>query len=72
VPKQHALVFGTSANLPTTFKVREALPRSHSDDTKFVDLWFHEAGRPAGIPISPELVETDDDDNLDQAAESFN
>jgi hypothetical protein len=40
LPKQHALVFGTSVNLPTTFEVREAFPRPHSDDTKVVDLWF--------------------------------
>lgn len=51
LPKQHALVFGTSVNLPTTFKVREASPRPRSDDTKIVDLWFHEAGRQASIQL---------------------
>lgn len=51
LPKQHALVFGTSVNLPTTFKVREASPLPHSDDTRIVDLWFQEAGRPAMIKI---------------------
>ncbi|ACJ01169.1 ATP-binding protein [Rhodospirillum centenum] len=45
LPRQHALVFGTSVNLPTTFKVREASPRPHSDDAAIVDLWFHEEGR---------------------------
>lgn len=51
LPKQHALVFGTSVNLPTTFKVRQASPRPHSDDTKIVDLWFHEADRPAQVRL---------------------
>lgn len=66
LPKQHALVFGTSVNLPTTFKVREALPRPHSDDTKIVDLWFHEAGRPAGIRFSPDIKEADGEDELNE------
>ena len=52
LPKQHALVFGTSVNLPTTFKVREAKPRPRSDDTRIVDLWFHEEGRAAEIQLS--------------------
>jgi uncharacterized protein len=51
LPKQHALVFGTSVNLPTTFKVREAKPRPKSDDTNIVDLWFHEEGRPVTIEL---------------------
>ena len=45
LPKQHALVFGNSVNLPTTFKVRSARPLPASDDADIVDLWFHEAGR---------------------------
>ena len=53
LPRQHALVFGTSVNLPTTFKVREASPRPRSDDTAVVDLWFHEEGRAADIRIAP-------------------
>lgn len=53
LPRQHALVFGTSVNLPTTFKVREAFPRPRSDDTAVVDLWFHEEGRAADIRIAP-------------------
>lgn len=53
LPKQHALVFGTSVNLPTTFKVREAVPRPRSDDTRIVDLWFHEEGRLADIRLLP-------------------
>ena len=53
LPRQHALVFGTSVNLPTTFNVRRADPRPKSDDTKVVDLWFHEEGRPADIRLTP-------------------
>jgi hypothetical protein len=53
LPRQHALVFGTSVNLPTTFKVREASPRPRSDDTAVVDLWFHEEGRAADIRLAP-------------------
>lgn len=52
LPKQHALVFGTSVNLPTTFKVRQADPLPHSDDTQIVDLWFQETGRPAKIKLA--------------------
>lgn len=52
LPKQYALVFGNSVNLPTTFKVRSARPLPASDDAKIVDLWFHEAGRSAGIKLS--------------------
>ncbi|MBX9860499.1 MAG: ATP-binding protein [Sphingomonas sp.] len=52
LPKQHALVFGNSVNLPTTFKVRSARPLPASDDAKIVDLWFQEAGRRAGIKLA--------------------
>ncbi|MBD9597391.1 ATP-binding protein [Ensifer sp. ENS05] len=52
LPRQHALVFGTSVNLPTTFKVRQAAPRPRSDDTKVVDLWFHEEGRAVEIRLN--------------------
>jgi DNA helicase HerA-like ATPase len=53
LPKQHALVFGNSVNLPTTFKVRSADPLPASDDAKIVDLWFHEAGRPSNLQLLP-------------------
>jgi uncharacterized protein len=59
LPKQHALVFGTSVNLPTTFKVRNAAPLPASDDAKIVDLWFHEAGRLASIRLQPPELEPD-------------
>lgn len=52
LPKQHALVFGTSVNLPTTFRVRDANPIPRSDDAKICDLWFHEEGRAALIQIA--------------------
>lgn len=52
LPKQHALVFGTSVNLPTTFKVRDATPIPKSDDAKIRDLWFHEKGRTTEVRIS--------------------
>ncbi len=51
LPKQHALVFGTSVNLPTTFKVREAVPLPWSDDTKICDLWFRKANDPIEIRL---------------------
>jgi len=53
LPKQHALVFGNSVNLPTTFKVRRADPLPASDDAAIVDLWFHEAGRPTTLRLGP-------------------
>ncbi|HEX8514257.1 MAG TPA: ATP-binding protein, partial [Allosphingosinicella sp.] len=57
LPKQHALVFGNAVNLPTTFKVRSAAPLPASDDAKIVDLWFHEAGRTAGIKLKADPAE---------------
>lgn len=65
LPKQHALVFGNSVNLPTTFRVRSADPLPASDDAKIVDLWFHEAGRKAGITLSAapaDLIDGEQDD----------
>ena len=49
LPKQHALVFGNSVNLPTTFRVRDASPIPKSGDARIRDLWFHEAGR--NVPL---------------------
>lgn len=51
LPPQHALVFGSSVNVPTTFTVREASLRPRSDNTAVVDLWFHEEGRAADIRL---------------------
>jgi uncharacterized protein len=56
LPKQHALVFGTSVNLPTTFKVRDANPLPASDDAKIRELWFHEPGRLAGLRLDHPLL----------------
>ncbi|OOY16489.1 ATP-binding protein [Thioclava sp. DLFJ4-1] len=52
LPKQHALVFGTSVNLPTTFRVRDAKPLPKSDDAKIGEIWFHEEGRVASVRIT--------------------
>ena len=68
LPRQHALVFGTSVNIPTTFKVREASPRPRSDDTAIVDLWFHEEGRVADVRLAPRTV--DDDAAGEQAVDA--
>ncbi|WP_241980392.1 DUF87 domain-containing protein [Cryobacterium sp. Hh11] len=40
LPKQHALIFGNSVSVPTTFKVRDAAPTPRSDDAKIRHLWF--------------------------------
>lgn len=62
LPKQHALVFGSAVNLPTTFRVRPADPLPASDDAKIVNLWFHEAGRKAGIRLAPAPTDLADGD----------
>ncbi|MFG1288909.1 MULTISPECIES: ATP-binding protein [Xanthobacter] len=67
LPRQHALVFGTSVNLPTTFKVGEASPRPRSDDTAVVDLWFHEEGRLADVQLGRPLSVAEDDGFSDNA-----
>ena len=51
LPKQHALVFGNSVSLPTTFKVRDANPRPESGDAKIRELWFHVAEQDAEIKL---------------------
>lgn len=40
LPKQHALIFGSAVNIPTTFRVRDVSPKPDSDDAKIRDLWF--------------------------------
>lgn len=70
LPRQHALVFGTSVNLPTTFKVREASPRPRSDDTAIVDLWFHEEGRATEIHLISQPVDDVAADEGEPAAEN--
>lgn len=55
LPKQHALVFGNSVNLPTTFKVRRADPLPASTDAQIVDLWFQEDGRTTSLTLGSEV-----------------
>jgi DNA helicase HerA-like ATPase len=40
IPRQHALVFGHSVQIPTLFKVSDALPTPHSNDNDVVKNWF--------------------------------
>ena len=40
IPTQHALVFGSSVNIPTLFKVNDADPRPKSDNNKVSENWF--------------------------------
>lgn len=40
LPKQFALIFGTSVNIPTTFKVRTASPLPLSDDSDVSSYWY--------------------------------
>lgn len=46
LPKQHALIFGNSVSIPTTFRVRDASPKPKSDDSPIRHVWFTEPGRP--------------------------
>lgn len=47
LPKQHALIFGNSVNIPTTFRVRDADPTPYSNDTQIRDIWY--------VPTDPNL-----------------
>ncbi len=47
LPKQHALIFGNSVNIPTTFRVRDADPTPHSNDTQVRDIWY--------VPVNPQV-----------------
>lgn len=40
LPKQHALIFGNSVSVPTTFRVRDAKPTPRSDDARIREAWF--------------------------------
>lgn len=40
IPRQHALVFGHSVQIPTLFKVNDAFPTPHSNDSDIVKHWF--------------------------------
>ncbi|MEQ3676085.1 MAG: DUF87 domain-containing protein [Dokdonia sp.] len=56
IPTQHALIFGHSVNLPTTFKVHEAKPLPKSDNNRISENWF----RQKGFSL-PENVKTPDE-----------
>ena len=47
LPKQHALIFGSGVEIPTTFRVRDANPTPNSNDTQVRDLWY--------VPENPTL-----------------
>jgi hypothetical protein len=47
LPKQHALIFGNSVNIPTTFRVRDADPTPYSNDTEVRDIWY--------VPVNPKV-----------------
>lgn len=40
IPRQHALVFGHSVQIPTLFKVNDAKPTPHSNDNDIITNWF--------------------------------
>jgi hypothetical protein len=40
IPTQHALIFGHSVNLPTTFRVNDANPKPKSDNNEISNNWF--------------------------------
>ena len=40
IPRQHALVFGHSVQIPTIFKVNDANPTPHSNDNNITANWF--------------------------------
>jgi len=72
LPKQHALIFGNAVNMPTTFKVRDAVPRPKSDDAEVSRLWYHRDGRPVSIHL--EALNADrllDDVTGDEPPEEF-
>jgi len=64
LPKQHALVFGNSVNLPTTFKVRRANPLPASDDAHIAKLWFQEPGRISALSLAGSNLASEEQDGL--------
>lgn len=59
LPKQHALVFGTSVNLPMTVRIREASPAPLSHDAKIRELWFHSESWEMGTSLFPGMDRRD-------------
>jgi hypothetical protein len=56
LPRQHALIFGTSVNLPTTFKVRTADPLPLSDDSHIKEIWFSPRNTALPLEFTPGTV----------------
>ena len=52
IPNQHALIFGTSVNLPLMLRVREANPTPTSVDVKIGVSWFHAYKKNVDIGLS--------------------
>lgn len=50
LPKQHALVFGTSVSIPTTCKIRTASPLPHSDDADVSTYWYRSPSEVSALP----------------------
>ena len=46
IPRQHALVFGHSVQIPTLFKVNDADPTPHSSDNDISTNWFKPKEKP--------------------------
>lgn len=53
LPKQHALIFGNSVNLPMTFRVRDVSPRPESDDAPIREIWFRSKDDSLELRIGP-------------------
>lgn len=51
LPKQFALVFGTSVSIPTTFKVRTADPLPQSDDSDVSGYWYQSPEDITAMPV---------------------
>lgn len=51
LPKQYALVFGTSVSIPTTFMVRTANPLPNSDDSDVSKYWYRQADEVSPLPL---------------------
>lgn len=66
IPRQHALVFGHSVQIPTLFKVNDANPTPHSNDNDISSNWFKPKKIEvievveAGVNVE-EIIEIDDD-----------
>lgn len=51
LPKQFALVFGTSVSIPTTVKVRTAQPLPQSDDSDVSSYWYKSPHEVSSCPV---------------------